>query len=978
MINRTWILYAAVVALSAIFPRAADAAERPNVLWIYLEDVSGWFSCYGDEVIQTPHIDALAERGTRFDRFYTCAGVCSAMRSGTITGVMQTSIGAHQHRSSRPTFRGLDLGPDYDANHLPDHIKTIPEYFRAAGYYTFNEGGGKDDFNFVWSPEKLYDHRNKKWDFKGAADGSEWTGCPEGKPFFGQIQLAGGKSGGKAKKQVDRASVPVPPYYPDIPLVREEIAHHYDCLLRTDRQVGEIVAALKRDDLLDNTVIFLISDHGYKLHRHKQFLYEGGIQMPCIVAGPGQPQGKVRDDLISSIDIGPASLAVAGIEIPKHMEGHNFLADNYQPREYVISARDRCDYTYERIRAVVTPRFKYLRNYLTDRPYMQPSYKDPWPVSKKFRQMMVDGEMDETQLIFFGKTKPKEELYDLANDPHEIHNLADDPKFAKQLQQHRDILAKWIEETGDQGQKVESDAGLLAVMKRWGEKCVNPEYDRVRDEWRKWKEERGAKGAKGGTGERSEETGSEFQAGQGIMVGEVTPTSALVQVRLTKSGTLVDGDVPGARGVVRFLLMLAGYQRTVALQAQVVEATAENDYIARAYFQGLKPGVNYEFKTYIAPAKDEEFVAGPKASFKTLSGAQKAEPVRFVVVTGMNYAKFHGDDRIDRKQHLEENNTELPKPYAGKDKHLGYPGLASILKLQPDFFVGTGDNVYYDTPDNPRAETIMELRQKWHEQFVQPRFKNLFAAVPTYWEIDDHDYRIDDGDNSGDYAPSPELAQRLMREQLPYAPVGDDETKTYRTHRVSKDLQIWFTENRIYRSPNAMTDGPDKTIWGAEQKAWLKKTLADSDATFKLLISPNPMIGPDDARKTDNHTNIGGFQHERDEFFDWLQESGVAKRNFYLVCGDRHWQYHSIHPSGIEEFSCGALVDANSRLGRKPGDPKSTDPEAKIKQVYAQNERSAGFLLIESLPAAGQKPAALSFVFHDEHGKVLHKVVKRD
>lgn len=480
-----------VLAAVTFAAQSTLAAERPNVLWIYLEDVSGWFSCYGDKIIETPNIDALSNSGTQYDRFYVSAGVCSAMRSATITGIMQTSINAHHHRSSRPTFRGQSMGPDFDANHLPEGVKTIPEYFRAAGYYTFNEGGGKDDFNFIWDPEKLYDHRNKKWNFKGAKNGSEWTGKKKGQPFFGQIQLAGGKLGGRnnVPKKVDRSKVPVPPYYPDIPLVREEIGHHYDCLLETDKAVGEIIAALKRDGLLENTVIFLFSDHGYKLHRHKQFLYEGGIHMPLIVSGPGIPAGKRLDELISSIDIGPASLAVAGIHQGKLMEGANFLADDHEEREYVIAARDRCDFTIERIRAVVTPRYKYLRNYLTDRPYMQPSYKDPWDVSKKFREMMANNEMNETQLIFFGDKKPAEELYDLANDPHEIHNLADDPKHADALKQHRQILADWIKTTGDRGQEVESNAGLLSALKRWGDKCVNPEYDRVRDEYEKWKKQ---------------------------------------------------------------------------------------------------------------------------------------------------------------------------------------------------------------------------------------------------------------------------------------------------------------------------------------------------------------------------------------------------------------------------------------------------------------------------------------------------------
>ena len=464
------------------------------------------------------------------------------------------------------------------------------------------------------------------------------------------------------------------------------------------------------------------------------------------------------------------------------------------------------------------------------------------------------------------------------------------------------------------------------------------------------------------------------KAGLGIMVGGVSTNVAHVQVRLSSTDKLVpsklkgvSGDVPGVAGVVEFSLQPAD------AQVQLVKATATHDYIARATFRGLRPGTQYRFQTRIGATRDT-LVAGPTATFKTLAGKTGTETARFVVVTGMNYAKFHGDDRIDRKIHLEQNNTELPAPYAGADKHLGYPALASILKLKPDFFVGTGDNVYYDTPKEPRAQTVAELRQKWHEQFVQPRYRDLFASVPTYWMIDDHDYRKDDCDNSGDYEPSPPLALRMMLEQLPYGAQGDDDTRTYYTHRVNQDLQLWFTENRVYRSPNAMEDGPNKTIWGKEQRAWLKRTLQESDAKFKLLVSPTPMIGPDDARKFDNHTNFNGFRHERDEFFKWVNESNLDR--FYLVCGDRHWQYHSVHPSGMEEFSCGALVDANSRLGRAPGDPQSTDPKGRIRQRYAQKTRSAGFLLV-TIHRSDNNEARLSFQWYDEFGKLLHTHVKQ-
>ncbi|RMG39199.1 MAG: alkaline phosphatase family protein [Planctomycetota bacterium] len=466
------------------------------------------------------------------------------------------------------------------------------------------------------------------------------------------------------------------------------------------------------------------------------------------------------------------------------------------------------------------------------------------------------------------------------------------------------------------------------------------------------------------------------------MVGEVTTTSALAQVRLTATDRLVgkpfEGDVPGSPGVVEFeLFEIAHRDDTVgrSVARQRVAAVAAHDFIARASFQGLKPHTHYLCRTRIG-SDDRSLAPGPAARFRTLPGPQAAVPVRFVVVTGMNYAKFHGDPRIDRKQHVIENNTELPPPYSGPDKHLGYPALEAIRKLRPDFFVGTGDNVYYDTPDKPRAKTIPQLRRKWHEQFVQPRYRQLFAVVPTYWEIDDHDYRYDDCDNTGDYEPSPATGRRMMLEQLPVAPMDDKQARTYRTYRVSRDLQVWFVENRMYRSPNAMPDGPEKSIWGRTQRAWLQRTLEASDATFKLLISPTPMIGPDDLRKKDNHCDIGGFRHERDSFFAWLRETGIARRGFFIVCGDRHWQYHSIDPTGIEEFSCGALVDANARPARRPGDPAGTDPQGRIKQPYYSDPPTGGFLLVESTPAEAARPARLTMSYFDEKGKLLHRVEK--
>jgi len=460
-------------------------------------------------------------------------------------------------------------------------------------------------------------------------------------------------------------------------------------------------------------------------------------------------------------------------------------------------------------------------------------------------------------------------------------------------------------------------------------------------------------------------------AGMGIMAGSVSHDSALVQVRLTKADKLVDGDLPGAWGVVEFSLGSGSSE-----QVLVSRSFPQRDFIARVKFDQLTPNTSYVCKTRVG-LDLEELKPGPTLTFKTLPGPELAENVTFAVVTGMNYAKFHGDDRINRARSAIKNNTKLPQPYAGPDKQLGYPALATIVKMKPDFFIGTGDNVYYDTPDEPRAKTPTEMRQKWHEQFIQPRFLELFAKVPTHWIVDDHDYRVDDGDNSGEFLPLPETGRQILLEQLPYAAYDQPAARTYRTYRVSKDLQIWFTENRFYRSPNAMPDGPQKTVWGKEQKAWLKKTLKESDARFKLLISPTPMVGPDDLRKTDNHCDVGGFQHERDEFFGFLKDNGLDQQNFFIVCGDRHWQYHAVDSTGVEEFSCGALVDANSRLGRMPGDPAGTDPDGLIEHLHRQTERSGGFLLIRCDAVSQAGDASLSFEFYDERGELLYRTIKR-
>lgn len=450
---------------------------------------------------------------------------------------------------------------------------------------------------------------------------------------------------------------------------------------------------------------------------------------------------------------------------------------------------------------------------------------------------------------------------------------------------------------------------------------------------------------------------------QGEMSGEVDTTSAILHSRLTAAPGLVDGDVPGAPGVGRFEYSTSE-DFADAKRTKLLTAKAGSDFILKVKVDGLEPATRYYYRLQFG--EDEGSLAnGPTRSFRTLRGEEGDGEVSFVVVTGMNYPSFHyGRPRMKVR--------DGKGAYTGPDKALGYPALAAMKDLEPDFFVGTGDNVYYDSHDREEATDAAGMRRKWHEQLVQPRFVDLFSHTSVYWEKDDHDHRYNDCDREGDRPPLSDLGIRLFREQVPVVDPEDPDAKTYRTFRLNRHMQIWLVEGRDYRSPNKMPDGPGKTLWGAEQIAWLKRTLAQSDATWKILISPTPMIGPDDAYKIDNHANHKGFRHEGRAFLEWIVAEGLDEKGFHLVCGDRHWQYHSIDPTGIEEFSCGAICDANARMGRDPGDPKSTDPHAEIRQPHRQKRASGGFLRIVSA-----EDGSARFEFYDEKGETLYEVEKR-
>jgi len=477
---------------------------------------------------------------------------------------------------------------------------------------------------------------------------------------------------------------------------------------------------------------------------------------------------------------------------------------------------------------------------------------------------------------------------------------------------------------------------------------------------------------------------------QGLMVGEVSETTAILQSRLTSTNPYQDTAWEGVRGVKGWAYFEIADNEDFdnPRQTEWLEGSPFTDFIVKTKVWNLLPAQRYHYRLKYGPLKTNLHTSDA-ATFRTLGGRTEAAGYSLAVVTGMNYSFFH---------HVGGGNRP---PYSGPDKHLGYPALESILKLKPDFFIGTGDNVYYDHPGHRgRAQTQHELRKKHHEQYSQQRFVDLFPTVGTYWLKDDHDHRFDDsdqvnpvrirapkqldyyprtnifeGESGSGFEPQHDLGVRIFREQLPVVDPGDANAVTYRTHRVSRDLELFFVEGRDYRSPNDMPDGPLKTIWGAEQKEWLKRSLTMSDATFKLLVSPTPLVGPDGADKVDNHSNIGGFRHEGDEFFEWLVENKFDPDEFFITCGDRHWKYHSIHPSGFSEYASGALIDVNSRLGEAPGDDTTTDPDGLINQVYSDPVPTGGFLVINVEPDG--EGAVATFTMYDEKGKQLYQDQKR-
>jgi arylsulfatase A-like enzyme len=461
-------------------------AERPNVLWIIAEDMSPHFGCYGERSIQTPNVDRLAKEGTLFRQAYVTAPICSTSRSALITGMYQTSIGAQHHRSGRGTMK----------IELPNGVVPVPELFRRAGYWTCNgylsqKAGSREiaktDYNFEWNAS-MY-------------DGNDWAQRAADQPFFAQIQLHGGKvRDGKDAAAVlkralgmltDPSGLQLPPYYPKTTGMLDDWGLTLDACRLVDLQIGQIRERLEREGLLNKTVIFFITDHGVSHARGKQFLYDEGTRIPCVVRGPGVGAGVERGDLVEHIDLAASSLAFAGIAKPEGMQSQDVFSQGYKARRAVFAARDRADETVDRIRSVRTEKWLYVRNYLPERPHLQPNhYKDHKPCLIALRAAEASGELNELQRrLLFAPSRPAEELYDLKQDPNQVRNLAAEAKLGSVLDELRGLLREWEQSTGDRGRQPESEAMYDSDMAEYLGKRKNPEIEANISLMKRWAKE---------------------------------------------------------------------------------------------------------------------------------------------------------------------------------------------------------------------------------------------------------------------------------------------------------------------------------------------------------------------------------------------------------------------------------------------------------------------------------------------------------
>jgi N-sulfoglucosamine sulfohydrolase len=479
-----------VVVVSALTQTACEQhVTPPNILWLIAEDLGPELGMFGTPEVRTPNLDGLATDGMLFTQAFATAPVCSPSRSAFNTGMYQTTIGAHNHRSHRP-----DDPSEYPFP-LADGVRIVSDWLRDAGYFTANirhfpegidfQGTGKTDWNFTVDGEPF--------------DTDRWEDLKNSQPFYAQINFPEthrGREWDNAHERIaqpaDPNEVVLPPYYPDHPVVRADWAQYLNAVMALDGKVGAVLDLLEQDGLADNTVVFFMGDHGRAMVRGKQWPYDSGLHVPLIVywpeaLSPPTPYepGTSSDRLISLIDVTATTLAVGGVPKPALMQGRVFLGPSVDPpRQYVFGGRDRGDETVDRIRSVRTERYRYIRNFMPGRPFLQTNrYKEAtYPTIWVLRKLNVEDKLTPTQARLLAPSRPREELYDVIADPYEIENLASSASHREVIDQLRGVLDQWIVESNDQG-RIPEDPAVVSYYEQKMKELYDERIAALRRQW---------------------------------------------------------------------------------------------------------------------------------------------------------------------------------------------------------------------------------------------------------------------------------------------------------------------------------------------------------------------------------------------------------------------------------------------------------------------------------------------------------------
>ena len=432
----------------------SSSAKPLNILWLSTEDMSPWLACYGDKTAPTPNIDRLAREGVRYANAFATTPVCAPARHTIITGMYATSTGAmHMRNGSRGKMAGRNTGKAYDGIPLyeavpPPAVRCFPEYLRAAGWYATNNA--KTDYQFQHPPTA--------WDESSGK--SHWRNRNPGQPFFAVFNCTythEGQAFPDAQKRSDvvkPADVKVPPYYPDTPTVRETLAQTYNNIVAMDAWVGERLAEVEKEGLLDSTIVVFFSDHGVGLPRGKRSMCDSGLRVPLIVRFPdGKGAGSTDERLVSFIDWAPTALSLAGIKPPAYMRGVPFLGSFVgEAPKYAFATADRMDATKDTIRAVTDGHYKYVRNFKPEIGHLPPlAYRDNLAMMNDIKALRASGKATPEQWQIVGTAKPREEFYDTQADPHDVRNAIDAPEHQARIKDMRDALDRWMSETNDLG-----------------------------------------------------------------------------------------------------------------------------------------------------------------------------------------------------------------------------------------------------------------------------------------------------------------------------------------------------------------------------------------------------------------------------------------------------------------------------------------------------------------------------------------------